>query len=122
MTISARRKTSQIASLIAVAALLAVPSYLFLFSKHSSAYQPALEVLFNSRDLAVYLGDRPSRSFLVGVREKLSASSCSRLTFYVTSAEASGFVAVILVQAAGQAKWSLDHLEFGWLSSSEGGC
>ncbi len=107
--------------LAAVTMLALVAGYLYLFSKGSTAYNPAVRAVLESKEVAAYLGEEPQTTLLLGVRQHLSATSCSTLTFRVAGAERSGFVSIFLVQTPGDS-WVKKEINVGWPSQGQRVC
>jgi len=107
--------------LAAVTLAAVVVGYLYLFSKGSTAYNSAVRAVLESREVAAYLGEAPKTTLLLGVRQNLGATSCSRLLFRVAGAERSGFVSIFLVQSP-NSPWVRKEINVGWSTQGQRAC
>ncbi len=98
-----------------------VAAYLYLFSKSSSAYRPGVRAILESKEVAVYLGEKPRETLLLGVSQNLGTTSCSTLTFYVAGDQESGFVSIFLVQSP-SSPWATKEINLGWSTQGKRVC
>ncbi len=108
--------------LIATLALpVAVAGCLYLFSRGSTAYEPAVQAVLASKVVAAYLGETPRATLLLGIRQNIGTTSCSTVTFRVAGTERYGFVSVFLVQTPG-ARWEAKEFAVGLWSQGQRVC
>ena len=106
---------------VAAVTTLAIAGYLYLFSKGSSAYSPAVRAVLESKEVAIYLGEAPRQTLLLGVSQNLGATSCTRLTFHVAGTQNSGFVSIFLVQSPSR-PWATKEINLGWFTKGQRVC